>query len=620
MSTENEHQTNFNENSKLNNFNKTFTRNMIIDQKEAFTLANYSCNEFLNNLNKKSFCCQEPKKPNLHQGRQKYQNKSSKKSSKEKLLRLENIEYESKNLKDINTSISNNNYNFNNNNNNNLFNLSSTNNILKVRKITPEQFSKRKSSDKSNTDLTSIGAFTPKITEINYSIHNSDSNNINELMIIKKKLKNKIVSQSNLSAKKYFLQNNNFNFAENALAKNYSQNNFNLNSTNSAAKASDRFFTPIKLKCNSVASLNDNNKNNNKSPARKSLSNSVNKLLERFDNEKKKTEMHLEKLKEKYEKELMKNFKEKPEINKNSKYYEKHSESFLNRIEEYQFISKAKKLELLEREKDRMQSILNANEKLRKKMNEEEIRKIIEEKVVKYLVKENLKQEKINNLIKIREEEKMINCTFKPTILDSSKKLAEKRKQKIKEKELLSKEIINEFNEKQKQNENENNTNKLNDEEKEEKVNLSDLSFGDEKSTSLVYLERRNNDDKASDKKDYNKNLNKKNTKNFSSIKADEKNFINNKLRRNDKSNNIKHNSLSNDSNSLRIKEKNSNVNKKLTRSSSAIGNNVIKQKKDDNNTNNTSKLYDLFNNSDLTVKESNVLKELLQKKFKLNK
>jgi len=383
-------------------------------------------------------------------------------------------------------------------------------------------------------------------------------------------------TQVSTSDKNITLLNNSKNNLNSTISSNASTNILNQkyylkdNFSSSYSKQKEKFLTPLKQSaCNSVTSINSTRSKNT------TLNTYVSKLLERFDIEKKKSDLGKEILKEKYNQHLKKKFTNKPEINKSCKYYEKNSESFLKRVEIYKFISQAKKLELFDKETKRMEKILNSNSKLTRKMTYDQIKRIIEDKLINNVMKENIKQEKVNNILKKRELEALKLCTFKPNILKSSIILAENKKKKIVEKENTN-------------NKNYNNLIPINKDissRKDERIkrNLNELSFRNEKMKS----EKKNSIRKY---------------KKFS-------NTTDNKFPSNERRN------------KSMIIEKNSNTGKFNDRNCFENDLNkttmVSEQKKNKSNSK-TCNLYDIFNNSDITDHESSILKQLLKKKFNI--
>lgn len=148
-----------------------------------------------------------------------------------------------------------------------------------------------------------------------------------------------------------------------------------------------------------------------------------NDLYERLTNHKSKIYDKVEIMKKKLEEEELKQLKNTPNINKSSKYYEKESEDFLKRVEIYKFVSKAKRIDLIEKDQKKLEEELNKNPKLKKKMKLDQIQKIIDNKLESDKLKKKEKEIKIQQMKKNFEESKLAECTFAPEISENSKKM-----------------------------------------------------------------------------------------------------------------------------------------------------------------------------------------------------
>jgi len=144
---------------------------------------------------------------------------------------------------------------------------------------------------------------------------------------------------------------------------------------------------------------------------------------ERFKNHEVKLNLKKESMRKKKDEDEKKELKNVPKINKASKYYEKSNEDFLKRVEVYKFVSNVRKMELMDKEKKRLDNELNKNPKLRQKMKLEEIQKIIDEKLKADKIKKTVREEKNLEIIKTREEGKLAECTFFPEICETSRKM-----------------------------------------------------------------------------------------------------------------------------------------------------------------------------------------------------
>ena len=345
-----------------------------------------------------------------------------------------------------------------------------------------------------------------------------------------------------------------------------------------------------KSRCSSVKAL-DKSLNSSK------LDISLNKMLERFEVEKNKSKENLEKIKKKYNDINISQYREIPEINKNTKYYEDNSEHFLDRVEMYNYISQAKRKELQEKEKEKNEiCFIPPSLKLVKKLPKEEIDKLIEEKMVNMLIKLNEKQEKINFLKHEQEMDILKDCTFHPKISAKSVKIIENKRKTMRNASMKNLDQVNLSDQK---NSNTLNPPKINTEYKnshsKNKLNLNN-------SYNIPIENNENNLSFSQKTKQTEKNI-KKSVRYLSAIPKPKKISMEKcksnitVLQNNNRKNNL--NNSRNNSNSSRTNFNNSN-----THSACPLDNSRAKVEN-----------LELTN---ISKKESDILKELLRKKYNI--
>ena len=301
-------------------------------------------------------------------------NKNHKKSNEENNLKEEKLEkissirnkkkLESKSIKnklESSSITSNGNKSINNNNDSEIFIINGNLTFSKIKKITPN--TAKTENKASNLRIASVTSLRKNDINGNYK-NNQCLIDENEQVSKDEQLKkdNKTNQRSNKNNTN--LSNlNNSNYNNNKSSKSLVKNKDLLNNSYIYKRLNNR-----KSSCENVIQAKKSKEAlelNSNEVAKKSKN--FSETYERLTNHKSKISSKVENLKKKLEEEELKELKNAPNINKSSKYYEKDSEDFLKRVEIYKFVSKAKRIELIEKDEKKLDEELNKNPKLKKK-------------------------------------------------------------------------------------------------------------------------------------------------------------------------------------------------------------------------------------------------------------
>lgn len=307
----------------------------------------------------------------------------------------------------------------NNNNNSNLIQINGNFSFSKIKKIIPKNNNNDKNITKTkpNNARTASAVYLRK-NDINGNNHNLiNENEVDSSSGKKKELKNN-KTKTNLTNLNNKTTNNNTN---NKTSTNLAKKKDLLNNS----YISKKIYNNRRSSCGDAVDLRKKEKENDLEQKSGEVLKGKNfdELYERLTKHKTKIRGKVENMKKKFEDEELKQLKNTPNINKSSKYYEKDSEDFLKRVEIYKFVSKAKRIELVEKDEKKLEEELNKNPKLKKKMKLDEIQKIIDEKLKSDKLKKLEKEQKMQQMKRNYEESKLAECTFVPEISENSKKM-----------------------------------------------------------------------------------------------------------------------------------------------------------------------------------------------------
>jgi hypothetical protein len=228
-------------------------------------------------------------------------------------------------------------------------------------------------------------------------------------------------------------------FRSNLDFKDIKNNTKNTNKINLSTSEINSFLDnnkSINSKSSSCFNFNKSNKteiNNLNNLKNLNKSSSKDRVLERTFLQKSHLNINYSNLIGVYEDEKSKMFTPVPQINKESHYLKKiKNTNFLERQEIYKSNSKIKKSEIEKEKKKEKEKELFINGK-KKKMTQEAIELNMKHKLEEFLIKKKMKDLKIEENKRKKEEEEIKKCTFKPKILDTSKKIIRNRNKSMME-------------------------------------------------------------------------------------------------------------------------------------------------------------------------------------------